>query len=151
MKAMITPINFLQKLSEWRNNRKCRRVLQINALLKLVKYKINKLTAIEIFYTQREIMEIRRASSKDLESILKINENVYSGLDYLHIVLPEKCFPRHFINQLKYKCLDGNQPISNKRLRSFTIEVEVNQAKVVWWWRTKKFRFRPWRRSDWIF
>ena len=41
-------------------------------------------------------MEIRRASSKDLESILKINENVYSGLDYLYIVLPEKCFPRHF-------------------------------------------------------
>ena len=57
-------------------------------------------------------MEIRRASSKDLESILKINENVYSGLDYLHIVLPEKCFPRHFINKLKYKCLDGNQPIN---------------------------------------
>jgi len=34
-------------------------------------------------------MEIRRASLKDLESILKINENVYSGLDYLHILLTE--------------------------------------------------------------
>ena len=41
-------------------------------------------------------MEIRRASPKDLESILKINENVYSGLDYLHLVLPEHCFPRCF-------------------------------------------------------
>ena len=39
-------------------------------------------------------MEIRRASSKEIESILKINENVYSGLDYLHILLPEHCFPR---------------------------------------------------------
>ena len=40
-------------------------------------------------------MEIRRASAKDLESILKINENVYSGLDYLQILLPENGFPRH--------------------------------------------------------
>ena len=58
-------------------------------------------------------MEIRRASPKDLESILKINENVYSGLDYLHIVLAENRFPRRLINQLKiklYKCLD--QPIT---------------------------------------
>ena len=40
-------------------------------------------------------MEIRRASVKDLELILKINENVYSGLDYLQILLPENGFPRH--------------------------------------------------------
>ena len=40
-------------------------------------------------------MEIRRASAKDLELILKINENVYSGLDYLQILLPENGFPRH--------------------------------------------------------
>ena len=39
-------------------------------------------------------MEIRQASAKDLESILKINENVYSGLDYLQILLPENGFPR---------------------------------------------------------
>ena len=38
-------------------------------------------------------MEIRRALSNDLESILKINENVYSGLDYLQILLSENGFP----------------------------------------------------------
>ena len=40
-------------------------------------------------------MEIRRASAKDLKLILKINENVYSGLDYLQTLLPENGFPRH--------------------------------------------------------
>ena len=39
-------------------------------------------------------MEIRRASAKDLKLILKINENVYSGLDYLQTLLPENGFPR---------------------------------------------------------
>ena len=57
-------------------------------------------------------MEIRRASSKDLDSILKINENVYSGLDYLHILLTENCFPRISLDQLKKKCRDGNPVIA---------------------------------------
>ena len=59
-------------------------------------------------------MEIRRASAKDLELILKINENVYSGLDYLQILLPENGFPRR-LSRIEISDYKLYQSIHNRK------------------------------------